>query len=81
MSEEKTLKEVSVSGGSVWYDEEVSRLSDATDYLSALYEDEMDVFLYYAKNKGTAPFQDGYKHRFVLTYESTSGKYIVSYHS
>lgn len=65
----------------MWYDEAVAGLSDATYYLSALYEDEMDVFFYYAKNKGSAAFQDGYKHRFVLTYESTSGRYIVSYPS
>jgi len=56
--------------------EHITFEDDAEDgyfYLRKLYGsdvDEMDVFFYYAREKGEARFRDGSGHRFILTHES-----------
>lgn len=68
-TEEAELTEEVLNGNHISFGDDAS---GGYYYLKKLYgsnTDEMEVFFYYAYNKGEAPFRDDRGHRFKLTHD------------
>ena len=64
MSDQSELKETTISGARIVYNEDCS---DAAHYLEYILDREcFDVIYFYAKEKGASPFLDDLRHKYVL---------------